>query len=190
MQDLVGSAGGGGYVVNDVIGGAEELAEKMQEFYGVVDTELRREVHRGAGDSAEQGDVSGQKVEEDEKEDTYVEEEEEEARIRDVLETVEAALCSLFYDRYASLTLLALLAYRTHRLFIPAGSDDSSHDAALSSRIAALNLLDLSLAHLDLEVDVDVNHASDASLDAVIRDCGQSTSLFHFFLHNSHSDTF
>lgn len=158
MQDLVGSTGGGGYVVNDVIGGAEELAEKIQEFYGVIEAELRRGVQRGTGVSAEQGDVPGQKVEEDEKEDAHVEQEEEEARIRDVLETVEATLCSLLYDR----------------LFIPAGSDDSSHDAALSSRIAALNMLDLSLAHLDLEVDVDANHASDASLDTVIRDCGQT----------------
>lgn len=104
MQDLVGSAGGG-YVVNDVIGGAEELAEKMQEFYGVIEAELRRGVQRGAGVSAEQGDVPGQKVEEDEKEDAHAEEEEE-ARIRDVLETVEATLCSLLYDRYTSFTSL------------------------------------------------------------------------------------
>ena len=63
-----------------------------------------------------------------------------------------------------------------HRLFIPAGSDDASHDAALSSRIAALNMLDLSLAHLDLEVDPEAN----ASLDVVIRDCGQSTFIFSY----------
>ena len=36
------------------------------------------------------------------------------------------------------------------RLFAPLDSDDSRHDEALASRIAALNLLDLSLDHLGL----------------------------------------
>ena len=36
------------------------------------------------------------------------------------------------------------------RLFSPLESDDSRHDEALSSRIAALNMLDLSLDHLGL----------------------------------------
>ena len=31
-------------------------------------------------------------------------------------------------------------------------TDDASHDEALSSRVAALNLLDLDLGHLDIEV--------------------------------------
>jgi hypothetical protein len=35
-------------------------------------------------------------------------------------------------------------------LFSPLDSDDSRHDEALASRIAALNLLDLSLDHLGL----------------------------------------
>lgn len=37
-----------------------------------------------------------------------------------------------------------------HRIFSPLGSDDARHDEALASRIAALNMLDLSLDHLGL----------------------------------------
>jgi hypothetical protein len=37
-------------------------------------------------------------------------------------------------------------------LFSPSTSDDSKHDVALSSRIAALNMLDLSLEHLGVVV--------------------------------------
>lgn len=36
------------------------------------------------------------------------------------------------------------------RLFSPLESDDGRHDEALASRIAALNMLDLSLDHLGL----------------------------------------
>lgn len=38
----------------------------------------------------------------------------------------------------------------TGRLFSPLDSDDTKHDEALASRIAALNMLDLSLDHLGL----------------------------------------
>ena len=65
----------------------------------------------------------------------------------------------------------SLVIYRVHRPFIPARSDD---EAALSSRIVALNMLELSLANLDLEVDTEAN----ASLDTVLHDCGQSTFVF------------
>lgn len=56
------------------------------------------------------------------------------------------------------------------RLFIPSNSDDLSHDEALSSRIAALNLLDLSLENLGVEIDP--NSAGEV-LD-VIKACGES----------------
>lgn len=36
-------------------------------------------------------------------------------------------------------------------LFAPLTADDSKHDEALSSRVAALNLLDLSLDHLGVK---------------------------------------
>lgn len=67
---------------------------------------------------------------------------------------VEAVVSELFYIRYTPLQRysrldanLALLS-----LFSPATSDDSKHDIALSSRIAALNMLDLSLEHLGVVV--------------------------------------
>jgi len=58
------------------------------------------------------------------------------------------------------------------RLFMPSNSDDLSHDEALSSRIAALNLLDLSLENLGVEIDPS---AADEMQD-VIKACGDSKS--------------
>lgn len=57
-------------------------------------------------------------------------------RVRKALDAVERVVCGLFYDK----------------IFAPEGSDDQSHDKALSSRVAALNMLDLSLDHLGVEV--------------------------------------
>jgi hypothetical protein len=48
-------------------------------------------------------------------------------------------------------------------------SDDASHDEALTSRIAALNMLDLNMGHLD----VDVGEAG-ADVDVIVRACGES----------------
>ena len=76
----------------------------------------------------------------------------------------------------------SLVIYQVHRPFIPARSDD---EAALSSRIVALNMLELSLANLDLETDTEAN----ASLDMVLRDCGQSMFVF-FPVTISHNRTF
>ena len=47
-----------------------------------------------------------------------------------------------------------------------------NHDEALSSRIAAVNLLDLSLSHLGVEV----GH-SGPEVEAVVKACGESTFL-------------
>lgn len=58
------------------------------------------------------------------------------------------------------------------RLFIPSNSDDLSHDEALSSRIAALNLLDLSLENLGVEIDPSVEE----EMRDVIKACGDSAS--------------
>lgn len=52
----------------------------------------------------------------------------------DGTERIEGLVCRLLYNR----------------IFSPLHSDDARHDEALSSRIAALNLLDLSLDHLGL----------------------------------------
>lgn len=50
-------------------------------------------------------------------------------------------------------------------------SDDASHDEALSSRIAAVNLLDLTLDHLG----VDVSNSATA-VESIIKACGESVS--------------
>ena len=58
------------------------------------------------------------------------------------------------------------------RLYMQPTLDDSSHDETLSSCVAALNMLDLGLEHLDI-------HVGDAGpeLDLVVKACGES-SLF------------
>lgn len=56
------------------------------------------------------------------------------------------------------------------RLFIPSNSDDLSHDEALSSRIAALNLLDLNLENLGVEIDPSAAN----EMRDVIKACGDS----------------
>lgn len=76
-----------------------------------------------------------------------------ERKIRETMDIVERAVCSLFYDR----------------LFAPEGSDDKSHDEALSSRVAALNMLDLTLEHLGVEAGSDAIAGVDKVVQAVGR---------------------
>lgn len=59
-----------------------------------------------------------------------------EERVDESLEQVEELLLSVLYDR----------------IFCPASSGDNQEDENLASRIAALNLLDLSLEHLGLDL--------------------------------------
>lgn len=63
------------------------------------------------------------------------------------------------------------------RLFSQPSADDARHDEALSSRVAALNMLDLGLEHLD----VDVGDAAD-DIGTVIRACGESRCPFVTFV--------
>ena len=55
------------------------------------------------------------------------------------------------------------------RLYRPLNSDDASHDEALSSRVAALNILDLTLDNLGLELD-----SSISDVDSTVAACGES----------------
>ncbi|EIW78762.1 hypothetical protein CONPUDRAFT_166692 [Coniophora puteana RWD-64-598 SS2] len=84
--------------------------------------------------------------------DKHADGEEREEEVRAIVGIVERALCEVVYDR----------------IFMN-GVDDASHDEALSSRVAAVNLVDLTLAHLD----VDVGGAAD-DLNSVITACGQT----------------
>ncbi|KAG1767533.1 hypothetical protein EDD22DRAFT_875284 [Suillus occidentalis] len=90
-----------------------------------------------------------------EKEKGEASEEEHESRAKEVVELVEGTLSTLFYDR----------------LFLPFNSDDAPHDEALSSHIAALNLLDLGLEHLDVDVG-----SAGSEIDVVVRACGETLS--------------
>ena len=60
------------------------------------------------------------------------------------------------------------LTFRS-RLFRPSISDDPTHDEALSSRIAALNMLNLGLEHLGVDAGVVA-----PDVERVISACGQS----------------
>ncbi|CAE6503642.1 unnamed protein product [Rhizoctonia solani] len=79
--------------------------------------------------------------------------EEKDRKMRQVMEKVERSICALFYDR----------------LFRPSTSDDASHDDALSSQIASLNMLDLGLNHLGVEVPSN----AEKGVKEVIKACGQ-----------------
>ena len=58
----------------------------------------------------------------------------------------------------------------TTRLFSQPTLDDASHDETLSSHTAALNMLDLTLQHLD----IDVGEAGEEEVGVVVRACGES----------------
>ncbi|CAE6417923.1 unnamed protein product [Rhizoctonia solani] len=83
--------------------------------------------------------------------------EEQDRKMREVMERVERAICSLFYDR----------------LFRPSTSDDASHDDALSSQIVSLNMLDLGLNHLGVEVP----SGAEKGVNEVIKICGRDAEL-------------
>ena len=61
---------------------------------------------------------------------------------------------------------------RFHRLFLPSSTDDAEHDEALSSRIAAVNLLDLGLGHLGVDVG-----ESGKEVEAVVGKCGKGECI-------------
>ncbi|KAG2136104.1 uncharacterized protein EDB93DRAFT_1254091 [Suillus bovinus] len=112
----------------------DELTEKFQEFYVELEGEVRTEIEKEKGETSE---------------------EEQESRVKEIVEVVEGTLTTLFYDR----------------LFLPSHSDDASHDEALSSHIAALNVLDLALEHLDVDVG-----SAGSEIAVVVRACGETLS--------------
>lgn len=150
------AVGKGKYVVNALEETVEELSEQFQDFYGRLEDELSSRGMRHAPSS----DDGGREGETD-RERREREEEEKEARVRKVMEVVEAGICELFYDR----------------LFLQPTSDDPTHDEALSSRIAALNMLDLGLEHLDVDVSSVGGPKAAEGVDVVVRACGECAFL-------------
>lgn len=55
-------------------------------------------------------------------------------------------------------------------------TDDASHDEALANRVAALNMLDLTLEHLDIQVG-----EGERDVDRVVKACGASQFFLSFF---------
>ncbi|EED79722.1 predicted protein [Postia placenta Mad-698-R] len=155
----------------------EELSSRFQEFYAELEDAVSEQLARPQvrrrglpfgrrktpGDAVsltesvseggeEEEDEVDERGGEDEKKDGHGQEGRME-QVREIMDAVERVLCSLFYDR----------------LFLPANTDDASHDEALSSRIAAVNLLDLGLAHLGVDVG-----SSGKEVETVVHECGQS----------------
>lgn len=98
----------------------ERLQDFMEAIYDDLVQHYRSESPKKWADKGEKGR---------EAQEQYIEEE-----ASDGTERVEAVVCRLLHNR----------------IFSPLNSDDARHDEALASRIAALNLLDLSLDHLGL----------------------------------------
>lgn len=68
-------------------------------------------------------------------------------------------------------SLVTNVMYNT--LFCPTTTDDSRHDAALASRVAALHMLDLSLAHLGVLIDAeDDDEQAEASVGQLLDKIG------------------
>ncbi|KAJ7076454.1 hypothetical protein B0H15DRAFT_594689 [Mycena belliarum] len=152
----VGEKGAGSssnYLVGDPLAGMlpEEIGEMVQGFYAKLEEDLRAGGgRRKASEASHDGDDEKGKEEKD-------------AWVLEVLGCVERTICVLFFDR----------------LFSPQTSDDASHDQALSSRVAALNMLDLNLEHLG----VDVPPEAAVGLETVVKACGQVLSTLE--LHHS-----
>ncbi|KAL0953328.1 hypothetical protein HGRIS_004573 [Hohenbuehelia grisea] len=132
------------YAVNAAQDVPEDAAQRFQEFYESLEEELEGGhspfMSRKKEETAPTEEVETRKVH-------------SEAKIREILETVERTICFLFYDR----------------IYMQPLSDDASHDEALSGRVAALNMLDLGLEHLDVQVG---NLGAD--LDLVVKACGET----------------
>ncbi|TFK39557.1 hypothetical protein BDQ12DRAFT_682001 [Crucibulum laeve] len=147
------------WIVNPMEESPEDIAERLQDFYICLEQDMR------AGGTPflprrrdKERDRENEKERESDAEDEKKRETREqeklagEGRIRGVMEAVERTVCTIFYDR----------------LFMQPVSDDASHDEALSSRVAALNMLDLTLEHLD----IDVGEAG-SEVNTVVNACGE-----------------
>ncbi|KAJ3503372.1 hypothetical protein NLJ89_g8464 [Agrocybe chaxingu] len=138
---------GNAYIVNPFEENPQDCSEHLQDIYLALEQDLRTSLPKKKDKEAE-SDVEDEK----EREKRESERMETEIWVREVMEVVERTITSLFYDR----------------LFMQSTTDDASHDEALSSRIAALNMLDLGLGHLG----IDVGEVNESDLDAVVKACG------------------
>ena len=165
------------YVIEPPQETAEELARQFQAFYA----ELEEGLLAGGGSPvtarpAREAFLESEQEKPRERRPNGKAVSEQHARV--ILEAVERVICSLFYDRSVfrghlpSCFFFLPAADLTHRLYLLPKSDDASHDEALSSRVAALNMLDLGLEHLGVDVGV-----AGASVTGVLKACGESAHL-------------
>ncbi|VDB84889.1 unnamed protein product [Peniophora sp. CBMAI 1063] len=136
----------------------DELSKQFQDFYAGLEADLlssgRGSTSAGSGGS-HTPEGTGEEEKEKEKTSKKGSKELSEDAVREILESVERVMCSLFYDR----------------LYMQPKADDASHDEALSSRVAALNLMDISLEHLGVDVG-----QSTEEVEVVLKSCGETLS--------------
>jgi len=139
----------------------EDTVDFIQDFYAKLEDYLRVELLGANNHNESSGQGKTERA-------TTMR---EEIMIRSIIELVEKTVCSIFYDRYVlSLKILGVFTHWRLRIFAQPQTDDSSHDSALSNRIAALNLLDLTLEHLDIAVEEE----SKLEVEDVVKNCGAS----------------
>lgn len=126
-----------------------ELSDAFQGFYEELEEEIRNV--RGNPRRQEDGSQAQSAKETGEKEKNI-----NEVKLREIMDSVEKVLCTVLSDR----------------LLRPDTSDDAQHDEALASRIAALNLLDLTPEHLGLDVG-----SNDLALAKLVSQCGNGKLL-------------
>ncbi|TFK20246.1 hypothetical protein FA15DRAFT_137771 [Coprinopsis marcescibilis] len=144
------------YGPNPLEEGSDDAADRLQDFYGLLEHDLLDAGSPFLPSSKSRGSDRESNVDDEKaRQRRGREQEEAERRVRDVMEAVERSICSLFYDR----------------LFMQSTTDDTSHDETLTSRICALNMLDLGLNHLDIiagDIEPDLN--------VVVHACGEMLS--------------
>lgn len=92
-----------GYAINDLEESSDDAADRVQEFLGLLEEDLRGALAKRRTSSEGESDVGkGEK-----------EAEEIQERIRQILELVERVVTSLFYERFVALLLHCHMAYVT-----------------------------------------------------------------------------
>ncbi|KAI0063996.1 hypothetical protein BV25DRAFT_1823488 [Artomyces pyxidatus] len=129
----------------------EELSHQFQEFYA----ELEDDLFAGHSPITARPKGDGFLETEQEKIKEKISSQATDGSVREVLEAVERVICTLFYDR----------------LYLQPKCDDASHDEALSSRVAALNMLDLGMEHLGVEVG-----SAGPAVQLVLKNSGETLS--------------
>ncbi|PFH46208.1 hypothetical protein AMATHDRAFT_51216 [Amanita thiersii Skay4041] len=142
-------------VLNSLSEAPEDMANRLQLFLGELEEEVRMQVVQFV-DKRNRDEGRVEKGEEDVIPEKQEQQEKVERLVKTLIERVERVICVVFYDR----------------LFKPSSSDDASHDETLSSRVLALNRLDLGLEHLDIDVG-----DFEREIEEVITECGSTMLL-------------